>query len=439
MPRWSRIVLHIVFGAVGLWVGASAATVVRPFKEDGGDVGRVIKAFTDPKSEFSKHKFVVLLLGKDYNYTNKAIRYTSNSRTDTIMLLSVDIDSKAITAVSIPRDTRIRADDGVTGKINAVYTRGGLSLLKRTLEKEFDINIDCHVVLKPDAVQELVDAVGGVTVDPIDRMHYDDNWARLHIHFEPGQQRITGERAVGYVRFREMGNFEVDENGEPRRLEGSRRSKEEGDLRRTARQQEVIHSLLREGRSFKNIARIGDIIDVGFDQIETDLKRTQLMALGRIFQDSMGEMKSVTLPGSDLNADAYYYVLDEERAQKMVDWLINGDEAAGQSLVRVAVSNGTKVSGAAKAAADFIEERLGYDSWPRTAKVDPEEGTEVVYSKAAFEDAARKIKELIGAVAIRKDPSIDGPDRPEITIVIGDDIAEKMATMGREAEKTERP
>lgn len=420
------MILLFIVGALGLATGIYAAKLARPFKEEGTsliDLGRTVM---DPTREFSKRKFTVLMLGKDYNYTNKGIRYTSNSRTDTIMLMAVDIDKKTISAVSIPRDTKIEATDGLSGKINAVYSRGGLELLRSTLESKFGIEIDAHVVLKPDAVKELVDAVGGVTVEPIDRMHYDDNWAHLHIHFEPGRQKLTGEKAIGYVRFREMGGYELDEDGEPKRLTGPRRSKEEGDLRRTARQQEVLHGLIREGKSLRNITRIGEIVDTGFAQIETNLRRIQLVALGQIFKDAMGEMHSATLPGSDQNTDAYYYVLDDERSQKMIDWLLKGDEAAGQSLVRVAVSNGTKTAGAAKNTADLIESKFGYDAWHRTKAEEPTEKTEVVYTKAAFEDAALKIKELIGAAAIRKDPAIDSPERPEITIVIGNDIAEKM-------------
>jgi LCP family protein required for cell wall assembly len=425
MRRVRGLILLFIIGALGMAAGIYAAKLAIPFKDERGLVG-FFDSYVNPKNQFVKHQFLVLVLGKDYNYTNKGIRYTSNSRTDTIMLMSIDIDKKTLSAVSIPRDTKIEADDGVSGKINAVYSRGGLKLLETTLENKFGIEIDHHVVLKPDAVKEIVDAVGGVNVEPIDRMNYDDTWAHLHIHFEPGSQKITGEQAVGYVRFRETGNFEIDANGEQRRIQGSHRSKEEGDLRRTARQQEVLHALIREGKSLRNIGRIGDIINVGFQQVDTSLKKTQLVALGQIFKEAMGEMHSSTLPGGDETTDAYYYVLDNDRAQKMVDWLLKGDEAAGLSLVRVAVSNGTKTSGAAKNTAELIQSRLGYDAWHRNPPAKPAEKTEVVYSKAAFEDAALKIKELIGAAAIRKDPSIDSPEKPEITIVIGTDIAEKM-------------
>lgn len=432
MKRWRWLIFLSVTVLLGLAAGIFAAKLAKPFRSEGGSFIDIVQTVQNPRKQFpNQSKFTVLLLGKDYNYTNKGIRYTSKSRTDTIMLLSVNLDTKEIGAVSIPRDTKIRDADGDLGKINAVYTRGGLDLLERTLEEKFGVQVDYSVVLKPDAVKEIVDAVGGVEVEPIDKMNYDDTWARLSIHFEPGRQRITGEQAVGYVRFRETGSHEMDDNGELVRIKGSRRSKEEGDLRRTARQQEVLRALMAEARTPGNIMRADQIIDIGFGQVETNFKRIQLLALAQIFKESLGKMKSATLPGEDQMTDAYYYVLDDERSQMMIDWIIKGDEIAGKQLIRVAVSNGTSTSGAARQASEYIESQLGYDSWFRTASVKAADTTEVLYTKAAYEEAAIKVKELIGAASIRKDPSSDAPYRPEIVVIIGKDIAEKMAALNK--------
>ena len=59
------------------------------------------------------------------------------------------------------------------------------------------------MTLKDNAVKEVVDSVGGVSVETIDTMDRDDAAANLHIHLPKGEQRLTGEQAIGFVRYRE--------------------------------------------------------------------------------------------------------------------------------------------------------------------------------------------------------------------------------------------
>ncbi|MBX3118869.1 MAG: LCP family protein [Fimbriimonadaceae bacterium] len=415
----------MVLGIAGNWV----YRVSKSFAGENAGIVDVWNGLANPRGQFPDvDKMTLLLIGQDYNHDNKGNQYSKNTRADTIMLMSVDLKSKKISAVSIPRDSKVTAEDGKSGKINGVYARGGVDLLERTLEAMFDITIDHHVIIKPDAVPKIVDSLGGIEVETIDEMNYDDNWADLHIHLPEGKQRINGKEAVGFVRFREVNRYRLDERGRMIPLRGVKGSKEEGDLRRVARQQQFIRALMNEANKASNLWQADRIINTGFEQIETSLTKMQVLALATIFKGTSGEtMGGATLPGTDdMSGDAYYYVLDEERSKATVDWLIKGDEFAAKSLVRIAIKNSTDVKGAAKTAADILTQD-GYRAWSDGNDPISQPLTEVIYYRAANEAQAKAIQALLGIAVVRKGTVTPDYTGPEITITLGTDVAQSIA------------
>lgn len=427
--KWVRRVLYGLFLCVCLALGAGfrlASNILGSFQGKGETVADVITALKNPRDSFpNKSKINLLLVGQDYNHNNKGFIYTKSSRADTIMMLSVDLDTKEVRACSVPRDTYVTAPDGKSGKINATFARGGVDLLKGTLRDLFSVDFDYYVVIKPDAVREIVDSVGGVEVESIDEMNYDDNWGGLHVHLPKGKQVVNGAQAEGFVRFREVNRYRMDTAGNMIPLRGVKSSKEEGDLRRAARQQQLVHGLMSAANAPANILHADEIIDTGFREIETDLPRSKCLALAQIFKGAATHtMQSGTVPGDDSKRNGtYYYILDEERAKATVDWLVKGDDMAMRKMVRVEVRNGTKTPGVARAAASIIGDQ-GYDaSAPGNAPQTPV--TTILYRKASFAEAAKQIQQAIGATSIEKDIST-GDYGPEIRIVIGDDIAARL-------------
>lgn len=431
-----KIAFLIVFlvGLVGFGVWAQKVTVALDPKE-GNIVTRFINvgnALRDPKTQFSSSRFTILLVGRDYNHNKKGISYTKNSRADTIMLLQCDLDKPQVTGLSIPRDTKVRARDGISGKINGTLARGGTELLEGAVEDLTGVKPDFTVLIKADAVREIVNAVGGVEVETIDEMHYDDNWGGLHIHLPKGKQHILGEEAVGYTRFREVNTHRINERGHRVPIKVVH-SKEEGDARRMARQQALIRALADAMKSPSNLMKIDSVIDTSFEQLDTDFRRLQLVALAQIFRGNESNIKTATLIGGEENSDAYYFIPHEEKTRALVDYLFNGNEVAGRQLVRVAVFNGTKVKGAAKAAADKLE-TLMYDAFSNGNAEAATEST-VVYRTAAVEDRARQLAESLGIKSIHK----AGPDEmkvevlgghdPDVYVTIGEDLANTLVAV----------
>jgi polyisoprenyl-teichoic acid--peptidoglycan teichoic acid transferase len=449
-------------GRIALWglVGVLAAGTGFLLKT-AGDLGVNITQLPwivrNPRGQFpGKDRVNILVVGKDYSYVwtnkndaNSGQPYTKESRADTIVMVSLDLTTKKATALSIPRDSLVKAPDGQTGKINATYRRGGEKLLKETVTELLGVAPDYVVTLKDKAVQNVVDAVGGITVETIDEMHRDDAAANLHIHLPKGEQRLTGEQAIGFVRYREP-TIALWKDNKPVFKPGSnnpvllpkseiRYSKEDGDFRRMKRQQDLIRAVVDEAKKPGNLVRIGPIADTSLQQLETELTREQILALATLYQGSQTEkIQTRTLLGKDGKlGKSYAFLIDTEKKNYLVDWLLKGDESAAYRLTTIAVKNSTSVSGAARQVASMLRTEGGFeaDSAGNAEATVPEaSATQIVYSKASFEAHARRVAQLLGGGKLVKEAAPDTTGvldkdavRPDITVVLGKDLAESFA------------
>jgi LCP family protein required for cell wall assembly len=410
----------LVFAVGAVW----AYRLASKFVQSGTSVADVWSGVRNPRAQFQHGRPVILVVGKDYNHDRKGMAYTKDARADTIMLLAADLNTAKLTGVSIPRDTKVTAPDGITGKINATLQRGGVDLLRQTIASEFGVNADYYVVLKADAVKAMVDAVGGVEVEAIDDMFYEDSWGGLKIDLKAGRQRINGEQAVGFVRFRKTGEHRIGPDGQkiPVRMPSS---KEEGDIRRTERQQQLIRAVAGEALRPQNLWRAPELVETAFGQIETNLTRTQALALATIFKSSGGSsLAGATIPGEDqMDGGIYYWNPDRERASLTFRWLLLGDEMAGRKLTRIAVYNGSKERRAASHAAEALA-NLGFSAFAAGRARDREPVAEVVFRKAAYEDAAREIARTLHIDSVRKDTAdANAYWLPEIKVTVTEDVA----------------
>lgn len=227
-----------------------------------------VGAIIDPaKAAFgTKRSLNILLLGVDYNYDSKAQRYTTGARSDTILILRVEPLGKQLSMMSLPRDLYVGIGKNASygyERINAAYSYGGQKLTIETVERITGLKIDHYVVVKSDVVKKLVDAVGGVPIKVEKQMDWDDNWAGLHIHLKPGEQRLSGAESVGYCRFRHD---------------------EEGDFGRIRRQQHFIGALIKELKRPTNFLKAKQFAAIVESEMKTDLSQNQLVALANIYK-----------------------------------------------------------------------------------------------------------------------------------------------------------
>ena len=115
-------------------------------------------------------------------------------------MVQVNNIDKRVSVLQIPRDTKVdnkRSDK----KINSAYF-SGIDVMKREVESVTGLSTDFFATITFDAFKEIVDALGGVTVDvPID-MNYHDPVQGLVIELEAGKQKLDGEHAMMFMRFR---------------------------------------------------------------------------------------------------------------------------------------------------------------------------------------------------------------------------------------------
>ncbi|MBC1604047.1 LCP family protein [Listeria rocourtiae] len=194
-----------------------------------------------------------LIMGLD----NNASRNLGSSRTDAMMLVSLNKRTHKMTLCSIPRDSFVQIQsDGYTGmqRIEAAYTYGGPKSAVNTVKKLFNIPINHYVVFNFDSFMHVIDALGGIDVDvpkTFDGPLFDTG---KKVHFEKGQQHLNGEEALAFSRERKIDN----------------------DIMRGFRQQLVLEAVKEKATNINSVTKYLKIIESLEDQIQMDLDKSQI-------------------------------------------------------------------------------------------------------------------------------------------------------------------
>ncbi len=237
----------------------------------------------------------------------------SGMRTDTLMLLTVDRPGRSLSLVSIPRDTLVLGSYTVP-KINSVYgvNNGGaegIEMLLTRVAQSIGYTPDGYMLIRLDAFVELVDALGGVEFDvPVD-MFYNDPAQDLYIDLLAGPQTLTGEEAMGVVRFRS--------------------GYADADLGRIQVQRQFLSALLDQAVSLEGAAKSPLLLQILLDHTESDLDARSLLWLAEsVLLSDLGNIQTATLPGSARSfPSGSYYVLDPESVAQTVNTYCNPYEA----------------------------------------------------------------------------------------------------------------
>ncbi|WP_208560815.1 LCP family protein [Marinilactibacillus kalidii] len=246
----------------------------------------------------NRRPFSVLLLGLD--------DADGTSRSDTIIVATINPDEESVKMLSIPRDTMIDLPDSTRSeKINALYTFYGISGTIDYVEEYLDIPISYYATLNFKGLVDLVDAVGGVTVDSQLSFTVQDSTEKSNaIEIEEGLQKLDGEHALGYARMRKQ---------DPR-----------GDWGRQERQREVIQALSKELLSVNSFVNFSPIMEAISPNFQTNLSGMQIWTIANNYAEAandvealelQGEADSVYFPAYDL--DLYVWLPYEESIQEL--------------------------------------------------------------------------------------------------------------------------
>ena len=160
---------------------------------------QILRAEIDPGEPFS-----ILLLGLDTRRDGNL----STGNIDTFMLLTVNLESLSFTIVSIPRDSLVQIPDFNYQYDKLAHTNMGGSMLAAVgaVEHMLDMEIPYYVLVNFSGVIDIVDVLGGITVDVPFSFREQDSQRRRDeehlIHLEEGTQRLDAEQALALTRFR---------------------------------------------------------------------------------------------------------------------------------------------------------------------------------------------------------------------------------------------
>ncbi|PIS31245.1 hypothetical protein COT42_01635 [Candidatus Saganbacteria bacterium CG08_land_8_20_14_0_20_45_16] len=232
----------------------------------------------------------VLVLGVDNAFGH---------RSDTIMLLHIDPDKKEASLISIPRDSLAILPGRGLDKINHAFAYGGAELSRKTVSNLLKIDIPYYITVNLSGIIDIIDSLGGITINVEKRMYYVDYAGGLYIDLKPGVQKLSGKDAMGYLRFRHDG----------------------GDFKRIVRQQNFLTSLAQEMLKRDNLLRSPQLFLTLLSYLDTNLGSKEIFGLALSLRGTfeLGHIKMATLPGSDLMVDGiYYWKLDENRVHNIV-------------------------------------------------------------------------------------------------------------------------
>lgn len=228
----------------------------------------LVAAPTESSSSFKwsgQERITILLLGVDKSVNGA-------SRTDTIILANIDPREKTASMLSIPRDLKVVIPGYGIDKINAAFALGdfnkvqggGAGLTIRTIEANFGIPISAFVQIDFNGFINMIDTVGGITIDvpyPIkDDTYPAENFNYQRIYFPTGWQHMSGEEALKYARTRHQ----------------------DGDSRRAARQQQVLLSVREQAMNLDLIPHLPTLIDQFGDSVRTDIPIGDAVKLARL-------------------------------------------------------------------------------------------------------------------------------------------------------------
>lgn len=235
-----------------------------------------------------------------------------NSRSDTMMLVSVDPKLNKAAIVSIPRDTRVEIKNSPLAKICTANYIGGPEYSVKVVEDLLGINIDYYAQMDFNGFKEIIDTLGGVVIDVPQRMYKPAEGINLY----PGDnQRLNGKDALGFVRYRDYVL---------------------GDIERTAQQHKFIQALADEFLQAKTITKLPKLVKHVNENLTTNMKTSDMLKIASWAPGfSTDSIIAQTLPGyfydeydSEGNMLQSYWIADQSQFTNLLDNMFTGKTIA---------------------------------------------------------------------------------------------------------------
>ncbi len=225
----------------------------------------------------------ILLLGLDKAQGNLS---------DTIMIATLDTRDNSIKLTSVMRDILVQIPGYSPNKLNVPFKLGGISLLYQVLENYFEIKFDGYISINYYALEDAVDALGGVSLyisnteaDFLNTSNYiSDEDSRNLVGGKT--QKVNGSQFVGYCR--------------------QRSTTADADFGRTKRQRYALNAMYEKFRG-SSVSQARNLIETVLPYVTTDLKLTDMVTLAtNAISSGLGDIKQLRIPKNDACVDAQY-------------------------------------------------------------------------------------------------------------------------------------
>jgi LCP family protein required for cell wall assembly len=299
----------------------------------------------------------ILLLG-----TDTRVGELGASRTDTMIVVTVDPQSKTAGMLSIPRDLWVAIPGYSENRINVAhflgerdkYPGGGPALAKKTVQYTLGIPIHYYVRINFEGFEKIIDAIGGVAIDVKEAVHDtkypDNNYGYMTVDIPAGVQKMDGKTALQYARARH----------------GS------SDFSRARRQQEVLKAIRDKAIHLDiPLTRIPEILKLVGNSVQTDLSLSEMYTLAKLGRELTGDIQSMVIDESMTTSQttpdgADVLIPNRTKIREVINQLFGGPtptaspqlseaERIAQEAAKVEVQNGTLTVGLAQRTSEYVK------------------------------------------------------------------------------------
>lgn len=364
----------------------------------------------------SLEEFKVLILGVSTDIDAEL--------TDTIMVASYNPKTQKATLLSIPRDTNTNSDPTTTtasDKINSLYNQtGGAEKTLAAVNEITGLGIKHYVVVKTEALVDIVDEIGGVEFDVPINMNYTSASQGLNINLREGVQNINGEEAEWLLRFRHNND-------------GTTYPAEYGieDVGRMRTGREFIIETAKQVLSPHNILKLIDVVDIAKKNIVTNLEIQVIKDyIPYVVELNTDNIETAVLPGEDEYLEAnrvWVFSYNEEETKELIEEkFIIRDLSSEEKLEQNIITKGDitieviNASGTTKKLEEVVDklEKVGYKV-TRTGKSDTTTKTKIIVKQEIPTTFINNIKETLGTGQISEE--LETYSQVHYTVIIGKD------------------
>ncbi len=312
------LIIAVIFFSTVLWYVYSKLSKIQHYELENVEINEGVE-------EQLKGYRNIAVFGVDAR--NNTYR---NSRSDIIMIISLNQDTNQVKIASVYRDTYLYIDGHGYDKITHAYAYGGPELAVNALNKNLDLNITEFVTVNFNAVIDIVDSVGGIEVDVTsEEMGYMDTYIDeinrvMNRHDTnisgPGRKTLTGAQALAYSRVRYTAG---------------------GDFKRAERSRTVLNKTFEKAKKL-NVGQLNKLADILLPKILTNISSTEIIGMipslrnfnlsdgegwpykNQFYNNGVSYVAPVTLEGNVKQLHAYLFGNDGYEVSSKVKEYSNG-------------------------------------------------------------------------------------------------------------------